>query len=95
MNQPLEWQPLWDAMGASPNDWIPTTEAMYWEMLGVVPPRKMIGQQFLVGEADNHNENGEAVYACFTKYCEKYAAKYMTVNEFVEWFAYIPAKELR
>ena len=95
MNQPLEWQPLWDAMGASPNDWIPTTEAMYWEMLGVVPPRKMIGQQFLVGEADNHNENGEAVYACFTKYCDKYAAKYMTVNEFVEWFAYIPAKELR
>ena len=95
MNKPLEWKELWDAMEANPAEWIPTTEAMYWDMLEVLPPRKMIGEQFLVGEANNHNENGEAVYACFTKYCDKYEAKHMTVNEFVEWFAYIPAKELR
>ena len=43
MNKPLEWKELWDAMEANPSEWIPTTEAMYWEMLGVVPPRKMIG----------------------------------------------------
>ena len=95
MNKPFEWKELWDAMDANPSEWIPTTEAMYWEMLEVLPPRKMIGEQFLVGEANNHNENGEAVYACFNKYCDKYAAKYMTVKEFIEWFAYIPAKELR
>jgi hypothetical protein len=34
MNKPLEWKELWDAMDANPNEWIPTTEAMYWEMLG-------------------------------------------------------------
>ena len=95
MNKPLEWQPLWDAMEANPSEWIPTTEAMYWEMLEVLPPRKMLGQNFLVGEPLRSNGKGEAVYSCFTKYCDKYAAKNMTVNEFVEWFAYIPAKELR
>ena len=41
--QPLEWQALWDAMESSPNQWIPTTENMYWEMLGALPPRKMLG----------------------------------------------------
>jgi len=39
MNKPLEWQALWDAMAANPSEWIPTTEAMYWEMLEAVPPR--------------------------------------------------------
>ena len=91
----LEWQPLWDAMDASPNDWIPTTEAMYWEMLGVVPPRKMIGQQFLVGEALRHNSESEEVYSCFTKFGDTYKAKNMTVNEFMAEHGYIPAKELR
>ena len=95
MNKPLEWKPLWDAMEASPNDWIPTTEAMYWEMLGVLPPRKMIGQQFLVGEALHSNGNGEAVYSCFTKFGDTYKAKNMTVNEFMAEHGYIPAKELR
>ena len=95
MSKLLEWKELWDAMDANPSEWIPTTEAMYWEMLEVLPPRKMIGQQFLVGEALCSNGNGEAVYSCFTKYCDKYAAKNMTLKEFIEWFAYIPAKELR
>ena len=95
MNKPLEWKELWDAMEANPSEWIPTTEAMYWEMLGVVPPRKMIGQQFLVGEALRHNSESEEVYSCFTKFGDTYKAKNMTVNEFMSEHCYIPAKELR
>ena len=95
MNKPLEWKELWDAMDANPSEWIPTTEAMYWEMLGVVPPRKMIGEQFLVGEALRSDGNGEAVYSCFTKFGDTYKAKNMTVKEFMLEHGYIPAKELR
>jgi hypothetical protein len=95
MNKPLEWKELWDAMDANPDAWIPTTEAMYWQMLEVLPPIKMLGENFLVGEANDHNENGEASYACFSKYCDKYVAKHMTVKEFIEWFAWVPRKEFR
>ena len=95
MNTPLEWQPLWDAMDANPSEWIPTTEKMYRDMLEVLPPRKMLGQNFLVGEALRSNGNGEAVYSCFTKYGDTYKAKNMTLKEFMLEHGYIPAKELR
>jgi hypothetical protein len=95
MKKPLEWQELWDAMDANPSEWIPTTEAMYWDMLEVLPPRKMIGEDFLVGEAADHNSEGEAVYSCFTKFGDTYKAKHLTVREFMLEHGYIPARELR
>jgi hypothetical protein len=95
MNQPLEWQALWDAMDANPDTWTPTTEAMYWEMLEVLPPRKMLGQNFMVGEPLRSNGNGESVYACFTKFGDTYKAKNMTVSEFMAEYGYIPAREMR
>ena len=93
--KPLEWQELWDAMDASPNEWIPTTEAMYWQMLECLPPRKMIGQNFLVGEVNDHTEDGQGIYACFTKFGDTYKAKHLTVAEFMAEHGYIPKKELR
>ena len=95
MNKPLEWQALWDAMDANPDDWIPTTEAMYWEMLGAVPPRKMIGRAFLVGEALRDNDEGYPIYSCFTKFGETYKARNMTLKQFMSEHGYIPARELR
>ena len=95
MNKPLVWQPLWDAMKANPDKWILTTEQMYWDMLEVLPPTKMIGENFLVGEAENHNAAGVAVYSCFSKFGDTFKAKHLTVREFIELFAYIPTKELR
>ena len=93
--KPLEWNELWDAMDASPSEWIPTTEAMYWQMLEVLPPRKMLGQNFLVGEAARSNGEGEAVYSCFTKFGDTYKAKNLTLAEFMAEHGYIPKKELR
>lgn len=95
MNQPLEWQALWDAMDANPDAWVPTTEAMYWEMLGAVPPRKMIGQNFMVGEPLRHDAQGQAIHACFTKFGETYKAHNMTLDQFMAEHGYIPARELR
>ena len=95
MNQPLEWHALWDAMDANPDTWIPTTEAMYWEMLGAVPPIKIIGQNFMVGEPLRHDSQGHAVYACFTKFGETYKARNMTLEQFMSEHGYIPARELR
>jgi len=86
MSAPLVWQALWDAMEANPDKWIDTTEKMYWDMLEVLPPRKMIGRSFLVGEA-LRDDNGEAVYSCFTKLGDAYRAKNMTVKQFLEAFA--------
>jgi len=79
---PLEWAALWGAMGASPASWVKTTEGMYWEMLGAVPPRDMGAGAFLVGEANHHNSNGQPVYACFRKVADEFEARYMTVTEF-------------
>ena len=93
--KPLEWDALWDAMDANPQEWIPTTEAMYWQMLEVLPPRKMLGQNFLVGEAVRSNGAGEAVYSCFTKFGDTYKAKNLTLAEFMAEHGYIPKKELR
>jgi len=93
--KPLEWSELWDAMDANPQEWIPTTEAMYWQMLECLPPRKMIGQNFLVGEVNDHTEDGKGIYACFTKFGDTYKAKHLTVAEFMAEHGYIPKKELR
>ena len=79
---PLEWSPLWDAMKAAPSEWFTTTESMYWDMLEAVPPAAMSNGAFLVGEAERHNEQGEAVYACFKKRGETFTARYMTLREF-------------
>lgn len=76
------WQELWDAMDANPSEWIETTEKMYWDMLEVLPPRAQTPSAFLVGEANHHNANGEAVYACFCETGDKYRARYMTLKEF-------------
>ena len=94
-NIKLEWQALWDAMDANPDQWILTTEAMYWEMLEVLPPRKMIAGNFLVGEALHDNSEGYPVYSCFVKHGDTYKAKNMTVVQFMAEHGYIPARELR
>ena len=84
MTEKLEWQPLWDAMEADPAAWIPTTKAMYWEMLEILPPRAQTRRAFLVGEALTSNAEGYAVYSCFKKTGDDYHAKNMTLKEFRE-----------
>lgn len=79
---PVVWNELWDAMKETPTAWIETTETMYWEMLEVLPPVRMEGRKFLVGEADHDNERGEAVYACFKKVGERFYARYLTIAQF-------------
>ncbi len=81
--QQLEWQPLWDAMAATPDAWVSTTENMYWQMLEVLPPRAQTRGAFLVGEASRH-VNGEAVYSCFKQTGGEYFAKDMTFKQFKE-----------
>lgn len=78
----LEWSALWEAMDAKPDEWIETTEAMYWQMLECLPPRAQAGGRFLVGEAKTHNQDGKAVHACFRRVGTDYFAKHMTVSEF-------------
>ena len=80
--QPLEWSDLWEAMDASPDAWIPTTEDMYFEMRDCLPPRTMSGGRFLVGEPKTHNAEGKAVHACFWERDGSYFAKHMTIEQF-------------
>ena len=86
MSEPLTWQNLWDAMDANPAEWIPTTEKMYWEMLEVLPPRKMTNSAFLVGEPLSDNEHGETVYSCFCRIGDQYKARNLTVKQFIKYF---------
>lgn len=69
-------------MNANPTEWIETTEAMNWEMLCCLPPAAGLNGHFLVGEPNNHNAAGEAVYACFKIDGGRYFAKYQTYREF-------------
>jgi hypothetical protein len=55
---------------------------MFWDMLECLPPKRMDGRKFLVGEADHDNERGEAVYACFKKVGERFYARYLTIDQF-------------
>ena len=87
----LEWSDLWAAMDAQPEAWIPTTETMYWEMLCVLPPRKMVGDNFMVGEPLRHNSKGEAVHACFTKFGDTYKARNLTLAQFMAEHGYAKA----
>jgi hypothetical protein len=79
---PLEWADLWAAMDAQPAEWIETTEAMYWQMLEVLPPRLMSSSHFMVGEPKTHNAEGHAVHACFWDRGGRFFAKHMTVQQF-------------
>lgn len=79
---PLEWADLWAAMYAEPSEWIATTESMYWEMLGVVPPAAQSGIGFLVGEPLRHNSDGDAVHACFKQVGDKFYARNLTHAQF-------------
>lgn len=84
MSAPLEWAPLFDAMRAAPDAWIPTTPHMFEEMRDCLPPRAMGRGAFLVGEPNHHNERGRAVYACFRRNGEAIEARYMTHAEFIQ-----------
>lgn len=80
--QPLEWSNLWNAMRSNPETWHPTSEAMFDAMLNCLPPARMGGGRFLVGEPDHHNAKGEAVFAAFKQTGSAYFAKYQTIREF-------------
>lgn len=84
---PLVWADLWAAMRPEPHAWVPTTQEMFDEMLCVLPPRAQGGGAFLVGEANHHNANGKAVYACFKQVGNEYEARYMTVAEFRQFLS--------
>jgi hypothetical protein len=86
-DKPLVWNDLWEAMRPEPHAWVLTTEAMYWEMLGAVPPRAMGGGAFLVGEANHHNAQGSPVYACFKQVGDEFEARYMTLAEFRQFLS--------
>lgn len=85
--QKLEWQDLWDAMEASPDAWIDTTENMFWTMLEVLPPRASVYNAFLVGEPLRSNSQGETLYACFSRTGDNFRARNLTVNQFKEFTA--------
>lgn len=83
----LEWKQLWAAMDAQPEEWIETTENMFWRMLEALPPRDQIGGAFLVGEPRTTNDNGENVYAAFHERRDgTFFAKHLTHRQFVDHF---------
>jgi hypothetical protein len=82
----LEWEALWDAMRHAPSPWVRTTEHMFDEMLGAVPPTDMFAGAFLVGEASHTTASGDDVYACFVAHTDgAFEARYMTQREFTAW----------
>lgn len=82
---PREFQPLWDAMKASPGEWIETTPEQYWHNLEAVPPFELGDRgAFLTGEPMTHNAEGEPVCAAFylARGYDLVLARYMTPRQF-------------
>ena len=52
----------------APMRWKKTTEARYWEMLGVLPPAAQAGYGFLVGEPMDHNREGYPRFSAFIEW---------------------------
>lgn len=61
---------------------VETDDAMYDDMLCVLPPQAMGRYSFLMGEPWSHNARGEEIYAAFFANNGKYTARYMTEAEF-------------
>lgn len=61
---------------------VETTEEMYDDQLGAVPPAIMIRNAFACGEPWNHDPDGYPVYACFVNWGGRYFAAYMTPKQF-------------
>lgn len=86
MSAALEWDELWAALDANHDEWVPTTEEMFWNQLEVVPPRCQEMRAFLGGEPVRSNAAGEYVYHCFKHSSTGYYARNMTVAQFEEEF---------
>lgn len=69
----------------APITWQQTDEESYWEMLECLPPERMAGGAFLVGEPMDHlAATGEATFEMFRKVGGKYliASRPVTIAEF-------------
>lgn len=69
----------------APITWQDTSEETYWEMLEVLPPERMAGGTFLVGEPMDHlASTGEATFEMFRKQGAKFcvASRPVTIAEF-------------
>ena len=84
--EPFEYSALFQLMGASPRQWVPTTEKMFYDMLGALPPMKLRTDGgwtgFLMGEPVNHDAQGDAIYSAYICVDGKFYAQNMTVKEF-------------
>ncbi len=79
-----EWNDLFKEMRERPEHWHETSQAMFDEMLGAVPPADIGGGAFLMGEPVKH-VNGEPVYYCSREIAGEYLARYMTQAEFQQF----------
>ena len=87
MSAPLEWDALWAALDADPDEWTPTTGAMFYDQLGVVPPQRRAKGAFLGGEPLRVNRDGDYVYHCFKVEGGGFFACNMTECGFILEFA--------
>lgn len=69
----------------TPITWQKTSKKTYWEMLEVLPPERMAGGAFLVGEPMDHlASTGESTFEMFRKQGSQHyvASRPVTIAEF-------------
>jgi len=63
--------------GLRPNEEpVEVSEAIYWDMLGAVPPHVHKGSYFEVGEPHHHLNNGKPIHRAFWKEGNKFFTGY-------------------
>ena len=84
--EPFEYSALFQIMDAHPRQWVPTTENMYYDMLGALPPVAYGNAEnwtgFLMGEPVTQDTHGDAIYGAYICVDGKFYAQNMTVKDF-------------
>lgn len=84
--EPFEGSALFQIMDVHPRQWVPTTENMYYDMLGALPPVAYGNAEnwtgFLMGEPVTHDARGDAIYSAYIRVDDNFYVQNMTVKEF-------------
>lgn len=84
--EPFEYSALFQLMDATPRQWVPTTEKMFYDMLEAIPPvaygKAENWTGFLMGEPVTHDTQGDAIYSAYIRVDDNFYAQNMTVKDF-------------
>jgi hypothetical protein len=79
-----EWPYPWIGEHYNPGhpEWLETSQETFDNQLGCVPPARMKGSAFAVGECYRHDRDGNPLHAIFVQYGGRYFCRLGDIGDF-------------